>query len=78
MPFRFVLLQHALDLEIERLVEGGKALGQVLMDRGLADPELLCRRADRGPVLYDVLSERDGTLLDEGPVVERIQPLRKV
>lgn len=27
------------------------------MDRGLADPELLCRRADRGPVLYDVKSQ---------------------
>lgn len=27
------------------------------MDRGLADPELLCRRADRGPVLYDVKSK---------------------
>lgn len=33
------------------------------MDRGLADPELLCRRADRGPVLYDVKSQALGPLL---------------
>ena len=34
------------------------------MDRGLADPELLCRRADRGPVLYDVKGQLAGPFLD--------------
>jgi hypothetical protein len=34
------------------------------MDRGLADPELLCRRADRGPVLYDVKGQLTGPFLD--------------
>ena len=32
------------------------------MDRGLGDPELLCRRADRGPVLYDVKGQLTGPL----------------
>lgn len=34
------------------------------MDSAFADAELFGGGADSGPVFYDVLSKRDGTLLD--------------
>ena len=64
MALGLVHLQHGLDLKIQRAVEFRQPLAQILVDSAFADAELFGGGADSGPVFYDVLSKRDGTLLD--------------
>ena len=59
-----VHVQYRFYLIVQRAVEFRQTFAQIFMDRGFADAEFLSGGADGGPVLYDVLSERDGTLLD--------------
>ena len=63
MALGLVHLQHGFDLEVQRAVEFRQPLAQILVDSALADAELF-GGADSGPVFYDVLSKRDGPLLD--------------
>ena len=49
-----VLLQHRLCLKVKGPVEGGQPLAEILMYRGFAHAEFDGRRANRGPILYDL------------------------
>ena len=64
VPLGFVDFQHFFDLGVQRVVEFWQPLAQILVNSGFADAEFFGCGADRRPVLYNVLSERDGTLLD--------------
>ena len=57
-----VLIQHLLDLQVQRPVKQRQPLGDILVDGGFADSEFLCRCPDRGPVFYDVQRQALGPL----------------
>ena len=63
MPLRLVLIQQDAHLPIQPRIDMRQALGQILVYRGLGDAELLCRGADRGPVLDDIHGQIAGPLL---------------
>lgn len=54
VAFGFVLIQHRLDLEVEGLVQGGQAFGQVLMYRRLGYPEFGGGGTYRCLIFHDV------------------------
>ena len=62
MPLGLVLLQHRLDLRVERPVIQRQTLRKVLMHRGLADPEFFGGGADGRPVFYEVKGQLLGPL----------------
>ena len=63
VPLGLVLLQDLLHRQVQRPVAEGQALGEVLVDRGLAQAELPGRGAHGGAVLYQVKGQIAGPLL---------------
>ncbi|MPM10224.1 hypothetical protein SDC9_56552 [bioreactor metagenome] len=64
MPLRFIFVQHLLDLTEKRSVKAGQPLGDVLMNRTLADPKLFGGRAHRRPILDYVKGQLTGPFLN--------------
>ena len=64
MPFRLVLLQDLFDLKVQRLVEGGQALRQILVHSGLGNSEFGGGGTYRRFVLYDVKGQFARALFD--------------
>ena len=77
-----VELQDLPGLEVESPVIERQPLGDILVDRGLADAELRGGGTDRRLVLDDVLGQRGGPLLDialpirNTPRLSLLQPMR--
>ena len=64
MPLRFVFLKDLRNLEIQCSVIKGQPLPDILMYRGLTDPELLGRFAHGGAVFDNVCGQFTGALLN--------------
>ena len=64
VPLGLVDVQHLARLRRERRVDLRKALGDVLMYRTLADPEMLRRLPNCGTVIYDIIGDFHGSFLN--------------
>lgn len=64
MPFGLVDVQHLARLRRERRVDLRKALGDVLMYRTLADPEMFCRLPHGRVIVNDISGNLHGSFLN--------------